>query len=653
MIGGLGYASTFAGTGLALSGVAVAAFAARGRLRAGSVVPAALAVCISFGAAAALMIAALLTHDFSIAYVAQVGSRSTPPMITVASLWAALEGSILLWTLLLAGVAALSAYGLRGARDRDRRPGVLAVLLSVTAFFGLVLVGPGNPWRAIAPVPADGPGPNPLLADHPLMAFHPPLLYMGLVGLAVPFALTADALARDRLDARWLLLARGATLAAWIPLTLGLVAGAWWSYAVLGWGGYWAWDPVENVALLPWLTATAFLHSAMVGRRGGLLRGWNVGLVAASFLLTLFATMVTRSGVLQSVHAFTRSAIGPLFIGLLAAAAVGTVGLMLLRLPARSPGGHFGARARAILFNNLLLSAIALTVLIGTVFPLIAEALSATRLSVGAPYFERVVAPLAAGLLLLMGVGPSLSWGDWSGDAARDLAPAVAGASAVAVALALAGLGVPAVAGAAAAAFALGASLASAWRRAGRSLVSPARKGARAPGRRRALGGFVAHAGIGLLALAVVLSSAGRRDAQLVMSPGETADILGRRIQFVESGVTPGPNRIVLGAQLRIGADGTVAVPALSMFAGAAQAVASPAILSGPLDDLYITLLDADPVTGRVTLRVSIYPFVSWIWVAGGVLAAGGLLAAWPAGPGRLRCATAGDVQLTAVTEHG
>ena len=630
MIGALGLAVTIAGAGSALIGTYAAIRAGHGRWSAEAPVRAAWCAFASLAAANLIMVAALVARDFSIAYVAQVGSRGTPLLFTIASLWGALEGSILFWAGLLAGVAVLLSQRTRGPDDRARVPGALGVLLALTAFFALIVVGPGNPWRPLSPVPLDGPGPNPLLQDHPLMAFHPPLLYLGFVGLAVPFALTVDALIRGRLDDGWLRLARRWTLGPWTLLTLGLVAGAWWSYAVLGWGGYWGWDPVENVALLPWLTATAFLHSAMVGRRGGLLLTWNVALVTASFALTLFATLVTRSGLLDSVHAFTRSAIGPLFVGLLGAVLVGMVGLLVLRLPEASGQGRLGARGQAFLVNNLLLAAIAATVLVGTVFPLLVEAVANTRVSVGAPYFERVVGPLAAGLLILVGIGPSLPWGRWSPTARRALVPGAVVAAALTVALVVLRLDAAAVAGVAVGTFALAQSIWFIGRRLVRGEPGLARPRLRLSGvNMREIGGLVSHVGFAVLALAVVTSATGKRETVVSIAAGGSAEALGHSVSFMGSEERPGPNRTVVVARLRIG-DGASAIeltPALNVFRTSTQAIATPAIVPGAVDDLYVTLLDLDAAAGVATVRVGTHPFVSWIWPAGALIAFGGVLA--------------------------
>ena len=652
MIGALGFAATLVGAGGAVIGTFAAVRAVQGRWNTDAAIVAAWWTFIALAAANMLMVIALVGRDFSIAYVAQVGSRETPLLFTVASLWAALEGSILFWAVLLSAVAVLLIVRTKRPGDRGRLAGALAVLLALISFFALIVMGPGNPWQRISPAPLDGPGPNPLLQDHPLMALHPPLLYLGFVGLAVPFALTIDALVRDRLDADWLRLARSWTLGPWSLLTLGLIAGAWWSYAVLGWGGYWAWDPVENVALLPWLTATAFLHSAMVGRRRGLLVRWNVVLVAATFALTIFATLVTRSGVLDSVHAFTRSAIGPLFVGLLGAVLVGTIGLLALRLPEGSPDGRLGARGRGFLLNNLLFAAIAATVLFGTAFPLVAEALATTRLSVGAPYFERLVGPLALGLLVLLGIAPSLPWGSWSAQSRSQLVPGALVAALVAGALLIAGSDPAAVAGGAGASFALGQSIWFLVRRSSRGPFGTADRGVRA-GTTRALGGLISHVGFAVLALAVLASAAGKREAVVSLRPGESASALGERVTFLGSDARPGPNRMVVAARVRLGGEPNPELrPALNIYRTSSQAIATPAIVPGPGADVYLTLLDLDPETSIAKLRVATYPFVSWIWPAGGMVAVGGALALASV-PLRRRRAASSPAEPPGVTAPG
>src|SRR3954454_17582682 len=290
--------------------------------------------------AAAAMEHALLTNDFSLQYVADHHSRSTPLLFTIASMWSALEGSILLWALVLSGYLTVMV---RRFRDRAADPLVgwaTLCVYSVSAFFFGLMIGPANPFRLVSGIaPGDGPGPNPLLQDHPLVAFHPPMLYLGYVGFTIPFAFAVAALATGRLGEGWLVETRRWTLFAWGFLTVGIVLGGWWSYEVLGWGGYWAWDPVENGSFLPWLTGTAYLHSVMVQERRGMLRVWNLSLLCATFSLTILGTFLTRSGVLDSVHAFTESGIGPAILGFFARPVAVTVGLIAWRGDQlRSPG---------------------------------------------------------------------------------------------------------------------------------------------------------------------------------------------------------------------------------------------------------------------------------------------------------------------------
>jgi cytochrome c-type biogenesis protein CcmF len=630
MIGTIGLGVTFAGFVGALIGLAAALLALRGRWSSEPAVRIAMLTAAALVAANVVMVVALVRHDFSITYVAQVGSRTTPLLYTVASLWGALEGSILFWAGLLSIVLMLLAIRTRGA-DREDLPAALAVLFAVLAFFAFIVLGPGNPWAPVSPVPGDGPGPNPLLANHPLMAIHPPLLYLGFVGLSVPFALTVAALLRGELDDRWLAVTRRWTIIPWVALSAGLILGAWWSYAVLGWGGYWAWDPVENVALLPWLTATAWLHSAMVSARRGILRGWNVALIVASFALTILATLVTRSGVLDSVHAFTESPIGPLFLVLFAAVTAGSVVLVALRLPtSASAPTPLGTRAAAFLLNNLLFVAIAATVLFGTLFPLMVEAVGDARVSVGAPYFERVIGPLALGLLVLAGIGPSLPWGEWTPETRRRLVPGGLSAAAAAVTLLLVD-GRPAViAAGAAAVFALVESVSVIARRGG--AVRGAAQGLGRTG--RSIGGLTAHAGVAVIGLAVLASTAGQTDVTATLRAGETLQLGSDSLTFggiTQSASGPGRNAVTAVMEVRGGDTVTPVSPSLTLFTASNATVATPAIVPGPLADIYVTLTDVDPTGETASFRFARYPFVSWLWVGGGILVAGGLLAAWPA----------------------
>ena len=357
---------------------------------------------------------ALITRDFSVSYVASVGSLATPLHITIVSLWSSLEGSILFWGLVLglftAGVTVLQRRG-----HEDYLAYTLGTLFAIGLFFSFLIAGPANPFRPTPPpIPTDGPGPNPLLQNHILMIIHPPMLYLGYVGMSVPFAMAVSALLRGQLGASWLRPLRNWLLVPTSFLTLGIMLGGWWSYEVLGWGGYWAWDPVENASFLPWLTAIAALHSAVVQQRRGSLKAWTVILVMVTFLLTILGTFLTRSGVVNSVHSFTQSPIGPLFLVFLGICLVATIVLLSWRvdtLVSEPTEDAVVAREGAFLLNNLLLVTFTFTVLVGTIFPIIAEAVRGVKVSVGEPYFNRMAVPICLGLLLMMGIGPALPWG--------------------------------------------------------------------------------------------------------------------------------------------------------------------------------------------------------------------------------------------------
>src|SRR5437762_1686099 len=371
----------------------------------------AYAACMAL--ATIVMEVALVRHDFSVSYVAQVGSRSVPTWLTIVSLWSSLEGSILFWGLVL-GIYIAGATYLTRNEHLEYMAYAIGTWLVCGTFFGFLLASPANPFHHIAHPLSDGPGPNALLQNHALMIIHPPFLYLGYVGMTIPFGFATAALLRGRLGSAFLKPLRNSLLLPWIFLTIAIMLGGWWAYEVLGWGGYWAWDPVENASLLPWLTATAALHSAVVMERRGILKGWTVTLVQASFLLTILGTFMTRSGVFNSVHSFTQSAIGPTILVFLAATLLYSVALLALRINSLESDGKIdGAVSREGMFlvNNLLFVLLTFTVLIGTIFPLIVEAFKGKQMSVGRPYFDSMVAPVGTVLLFLIGVGPALPWG--------------------------------------------------------------------------------------------------------------------------------------------------------------------------------------------------------------------------------------------------
>src|SRR5258705_720482 len=442
MTADVGFGMTVVALVLAVYGGVAAALGARTGRSAlvESAQHAALGIFTVFTACFALLTYAFLTFDFSIRYVASNTNLGTPFYYRITGVWGALEGSIILWSWMLALYTLILIVRHReGARELY--PWALATMLGILAFFLLVMTVAASPFQRQLPVPADGRGLNPLLEDTGMIT-HPVALYLGFTGFTVPFAFAMAAVAGGRVGATWLVLPRRWTIVAWYFLSLGLLIGGWWSYHVLGWGGYWAWDPVENAAFMPWLTGTAFLHSVMIQERRRILKLWNIVLVIVTFGLTLFGKFLTRSGVIASVHAFTQGSIGALFLGFLALVMLTALGLVAWRWDALRSQGNLDSvvsRESAFLLNNVLLVAAAFTVFFGTVFPLLSEALRGVKVSVGAPFFNQVNVPLFLSLIFLMGVGPLIAWRRASLENLKRnfLWPVVLGVVAAAIAFAL------------------------------------------------------------------------------------------------------------------------------------------------------------------------------------------------------------------------
>ncbi|TMC44231.1 MAG: heme lyase CcmF/NrfE family subunit [Chloroflexi bacterium] len=606
-----------------------------------------IAAGISFGLvviAALSMMFALATHDFTVLYVAENNARETPLFYSIISLWAALEGSILLWTAILAGATAFIAF--RGTLTIPRlATTALAVMFAMLTFFLLLVTTPAaDPFARLAVAPENGNGPNALLQNHPLMALHPPLLYLGYVLTSVPFAYAIASLILGEGGDRWLVATRRFALISWGLLGVGIVAGAWWSYAVLGWGGYWAWDPVENAAIMPWLTSTAYLHSVMVEEKRSLLRTWNLALVVATFALTILGTFLTRSGVVNSVHSFSLSAIGPILLGYLVAILVLSVGLLLWRSARLRDAGPIGAplsREAIFLFQNVLFMAATLTVLLGTLYPLVAEAISGAQLSIGGPYFDRVEVPVALALLFLMGIGPQLPWhGASRATLERQFtAPIVAAAVGALAALVTGTTALPAVLTYALGAFVIATVLQEFARgvRARRTLhgedgVAAFSNLFRRNGRR--YGGYVVHLGIVLIALAVATSQARTVDAERTLAPGDSLQVDGYTVRLEALRPVSEPQRDSIVADLAVTGNGadTQLRPALVQYPNSTAAVGSPGIGAGLRDDVYTILAAYDQRTfSWATIRTRVIPGVSWLWLGGAVVGIGAIIAALPA----------------------
>src|SRR5215203_1236188 len=474
---------------------------------------------------------ALQQRDYSLKYIQQVGSRTTPGLYNLAAMWSALEGSILLWVVVLSGFTAAVAWRFRKRLDDMLVGWALVVMFVVSAFFGLVAFGPANPFEAGAAVAPgfDGRGPNPLLQNHILVLFHPPILYLGYVGFTVPFAFAIAALVTGRLGEGWLMETRRWALFSWAFLTIGILLGGWWSYEVLGWSGVWAWDPVENASLLPWLTGTAYIHSVLVQERRGMLRVWNLSLLVATFSLTILGTFLTRSGVINSVHAFGDGPVGSWLLAFFGVTVVVSLGLIAWRGDRlRSPGSIDSpiSREGAFLANNVIFTVFAFIVLLGTVFPLLVEAFQDRRTVVGAPYFDRLSMPIGLALLFLMGVAPVLPWRKASGELLRERLfwPAWMGAAALALAVFVGADGWAPLVAFGLGGFAAGSAL--------RQLVLATRRQGLRGLLGRANGGMVVHIGVILIAVALAASNSFTHSATLTLEVGEAVEWGGHTFEL-------------------------------------------------------------------------------------------------------------------------
>src|SRR5881392_2042123 len=652
----LGRAALFVSLGLAVYATLAGAWAARTHRRrlADSAGNALLAALGSTAVAAAVLLSALIRHDFSFSYVAQHTSTELPTGYSISAFWGGQEGSLLLWLLVL-GVYSAAAVFLNRRRAPDLVAWTVPVLGAVSTFFAFMLVVVASPF-ATQTAPAQGAGLNPSL-QNPYMLAHPPLLYLGYVGLTVPFAFGMGALLAGRTDERWIVATRRWTLFAWTALGVGQLLGAHWAYVEVGWGGYYAWDPVENAALMPWLAATAFLHSVMVQERKGMLKVWNVVLVSLAFCLSLFGTFLTRSGVISSIHSFTQSSIGPWFLGFIVAAACFSTALIIWRLPllrTRTRLESLVSREAAFLYNNLLLVALTLTVLWGVAFPLLSEAVRGEKFTVGPPYFDFFLRVFGIPLLLLMGIGPLVAWRRSSLRALGTslIWPAVA-ALVAGVVLIVLGAGSN-VAGLVAYTFSIFVLAAIAeefvrgtkarkalgertWLGAFNSLISR---------NRRRYGGYIVHAAIVLLAIGIAGGAYGATRVQH-LKPGESMTIRGYRLHYLGTVVRQGPNALEERARLAVsrGGSGTWALMAGKNSYPAEQQVSNEVAIHTDwvrAQDLFV-IGDQFNKDGSVVLKVLVNPLVPFVWLAGLVFLLGALIAMWPDAREQRRLATRGE----------
>ncbi len=627
----------FAGSGALLAGLVLAGFSAmlsfwagwsenRVMIQVGRRAFYAAAAMIL--AASVLLEAALLTHDFSLAYVTEHSDLSTPMPLVAAAFYGGQEGSLLYWALILGvlGSASLLASSALGVRLAAYAAGIMASILS---FFLVVLVLVASPFDLLQITPPDGLGLNPVLRDGGML-IHPPFVLAGFASFAIPFSFAAAALLAGRSDAAWIAHTRRFALVAWGLQSTGLVLGMWWAYHVLGWGGYWGWDPVENVAFMPWLATTAYLHSAQVQERRGRLRGWNFGLVILACLLVVFGTFIVRSGIVPSVHSFAVSAIGPWFLGFLGVCLVFSVGLLALRSSGLKSSGEAApavSREGAFALQNLLLIGVIAVVLWGTMLPLVSGLLGQERV-VGAAYYERATGPLFAAILALMAAGPLVPWRHAGAPLWRSLRwPAAAFALLLAVLLAAGVRSLPPLLG-----IPLGFAVASTvvyelvraagrWRLAGggwsRAVVMLAR-------RRRRYGAYLAHIGLAVVVIGLAASHFWQQEKDVTLQPGQQVSVAGYTLTY--SGVE---NRQLadhaeLVASMRLG-DQTLE-PARATYAGlGGQSLTHVAISTSATADVYVVLSGTNG-DGSASFRVFINPLVSWIWAGGAIIIIGVLL---------------------------
>ena len=587
-----------------------------------------------------VMVYALITRNYELKYVAENVSNNLPVFYAATALWAGQAGSLLFWAWLL---ALFSAIAIAQNRTRNLRliPYVEGTLSIILGFFTFLLVFISNPFERLGFAISDGKGLNPLL-QNPGMAFHPPLLYIGYVGFSIPFAFAIAALITRRLDDQWIRSTRRWTIFSWLFLTIGILLGAKWAYVELGWGGYWGWDPVENASLMPWLTATAYLHSVMIQERKGMLKIWNVSLIFITFLLTVFGTFVTRSGLISSVHSFGRSTLGPAFLVFMLALTGAALYLILTRqqfLKSRTRLDSFLSRESSFLFNNLILLAATFAILWGTLFPMISEAVRGIKITVGPPFFNTVTIPIALALLLLTGVCPLISWRKASlNNFMRNFL--VPSAFLLISLAALYAAGIHNLYSLLSFSLSVFVTV---------TIVTEFYRGTKARMRhhgeglfvafgrlvakyRRRYAGYIVHVGMIFIFVGVTGSSAFKVEKEQLMKKGDTLQIQNYRLTFEGLNQYRTANAQVAAATLRVqkgGKDLGLITPSKHYHFLQKQTMTEVAILSSLREDLYL-ILGSINKDGTVLIKAFINPLVAWIWLGGYVIILGGIILLWP-----------------------
>lgn len=600
-----------------------------------------LAVCVLVSIASATFLYSIITHDFQIEYVASYTSRDMPLVYLFSSFWAGNAGSLLFWAWLITVLGAVAVIRSKSQDTKELLPYFSAVVMFTAAFFLIVMIATSNPFQKLPYIPADGAGLNPML-ENPGMIFHPPILLLGYAGFTIPFAFAIAALITKRLGNEWVKTIRRWTLFPWLMLGMGIVMGMWWAYIELGWGGYWAWDPVENASLMPWLTGTAFLHSIIIQRRRNMLKVWNIVLIILTFTLCLFGTFLTRSNIISSVHAFSSSALGPFFLAFMGIVMVGSLGLLYYRwdyLKSESQMDSLVSRESSFLLNNLMLVGAAFAVFLGTVFPLISEAVRGVKITVAAPFFNQVLVPIFAALILLTGICVFLGWRRTTPKKLirNFLLPVV---MALILCLVLVIVGIRewyALTLFPLCAFVAGTHL-FAWYREVR-----ARRSMRSENYPKAFwnllwsnmpryGGLLVHLGIVLMAVGIIGSSFYSVEQEAILQPGESMTIKNYTLTYesisthntIAKSTTTATLSVYTGQKLV-----AELTPAKFFSNSYGQSVTEVDVRTTLIEDLYISLVGWDD-NDTATFQVLVNPLVVWIWIGGGVILLGGLIAFWP-----------------------
>ena len=583
---------------------------------------------------------AFLTHEFQVEYVASYSSRSLPAFYALSAFWAGQKGSLLLWSWLLATFAIITIFQNR-RQNQELIPYVISLMMGVNLFFLILLTFVCNPFERLPFSPPDGQGLNPLL-QNPGMIFHPPTLFVGYVGFTVPFAFAIAALITGQLGEAWIRTTRKWSLFSWFFLGIGVLLGAQWAYVELGWGGYWAWDPVENASLMPWLTGTAFLHSVMIQERRGMLKVWNMVLIILTFSLCIFGTFLTRSGIISSVHSFGESTVGPFLLGFLVLFLLFSIAYLIYRLPSLKSENQLDSllsRESTFLFNNLILVGAAFSVFWGTIFPVISEAVKGVKITMGPPFFNQVNVPIGLALLLITGVCPLISWRRASAKNFRKnfLLPS---SISLLVAVVL---------------FIIGIRHTYAWLSFVLCLFvfitiviefyrgTKARRELTGKGylssfinliakNRRRYGGYLIHLSMVLIFFGITGSSAYQQEKEATLKKGESLRIKDFTVRYDRLEESADMHKITVGAELTVSNNGKELIrlrPERRYYRAQEQPTTEVAIWSNPKEDLYAILVGYD-TDGSATFKVFVNPLVAWIWAGGLGLCLGIAIILWP-----------------------